>query len=366
LMSPMLVVAYALAGRVDIDLINEPLSYDSNQEPVYLKDIWPSNLEISEETVRVILTGYADVTAAMAAINTGNVFRFICKPWVDEELKLTIRQAADQYALATQNKRWSQLTQKQNDELNILNQRLETLVDERTRQLVQSKDNLSHTLLKLQKTLTGVIQSIALIVEIRDPYTAGHQQRVSVLASAIAGEMGFSKDRIDGIRLSALIHDMGKIAVPAEILSKPGRLNDLEFNMMVGMDFEDISIWINYNTEKESTGFLETEKGSGAQVRGLHYHNQFLKEFGITNKYNEIRIGDTVRYCYINPTNGYGIDVISFIDGSFPDEFREIFTIDYITMFNKLIGKPLAGYVEAMGFDEFKPSNQMRIDIFNL
>lgn len=188
--------------------------------------------EISPETVRIILTGYADTAAAMAAINQGSVFRYICKPWAGEELKLTIRQAIEHYNLVAQNKRWSQLTQKQNEELNILNQNLESIVDERTRQLVHSKENLKQTLTKLQETLDGVIQSIALIVEIRDPYTAGHQQRVSALASVIAGKMGFSEDRIDGIRMGALIHDIGKIAVPAEVLSRPGRLSDIEFNMI--------------------------------------------------------------------------------------------------------------------------------------
>jgi putative two-component system response regulator len=188
--------------------------------------------EISPETVRILLTGYADTATAMDAINQGSVFRFVSKPWVNDELKLTIRQAIEHYNLVSENKGWSQLTQKQNEELTILNQNLESIVDERTRQLVRSKENLNQTLTKLQKTLNGVIQSIALIVEIRDPYTAGHQQRVSNLASAIAGEMGFSEDRIDGIRMGALIHDIGKIAVPAEVLSRPGRLNDIEFNMI--------------------------------------------------------------------------------------------------------------------------------------
>ena len=77
---------------------------------------------------------------------------------------------------------------------------------------------------KLQKTMKGLIQTVAKIVETRDPYTAGHQQRVAALAGAIAAEIGFTEDKIVGIQTAATVHDVGKINIPAEILSKPGKL----------------------------------------------------------------------------------------------------------------------------------------------
>jgi len=72
------------------------------------------------------------------------------------------------------------------------------------------------------------IKAIALTIEQRDPYTAGHQQRVANLASAIAKEMDLSDNQGDGIFMSGIIHDLGKISVPAEILSNPGRLRHIE------------------------------------------------------------------------------------------------------------------------------------------
>ena len=84
----------------------------------------------------------------------------------------------------------------------------------------------------LRKSLEESIQAIADTVEMRDPYTAGHQQRVAKLAAAIASDMGISKDEIHGIQLAAEIHDLGKIRVPAEILSKPGKLTDIEFMLI--------------------------------------------------------------------------------------------------------------------------------------
>jgi PAS domain S-box-containing protein len=87
---------------------------------------------------------------------------------------------------------------------------------------------------KLEQILLQTIEAIAATVEARDPYTAGHQQRVALLASAIASEMGLSAEIIHGISLAASIHDLGKIRVPAEILSKPGRLNQIEYELVKG------------------------------------------------------------------------------------------------------------------------------------
>lgn len=83
-----------------------------------------------------------------------------------------------------------------------------------------------------RKVLEGSIEAIAMTLEMRDPYTAGHQQRVSQLACAIAEEMGLPQQQIDGLRIACLIHDLGKVTVPAEILSKPGKLTETEFSII--------------------------------------------------------------------------------------------------------------------------------------
>ncbi len=87
---------------------------------------------------------------------------------------------------------------------------------------------------KQAQALAQTIDAVAAMVEARDPYTAGHQRRVAELSCAIAGEMGFSADKIHGLRLAATIHDLGKIHIPAEILSKPGRLSPIEFELIKG------------------------------------------------------------------------------------------------------------------------------------
>jgi len=107
------------------------------------------------------------------------------------------------------------------------------------RELAQHRGNLemlleerAHDLDLLNRSLESVIDVLGSVVEIRDPYTAGHQRRVSELATSIARELGMSEHDIEDLRVAGLMHDVGKIAVPTEILSKPGRLTPAEFSLI--------------------------------------------------------------------------------------------------------------------------------------
>lgn len=84
----------------------------------------------------------------------------------------------------------------------------------------------------MKRAMDATIETMSKIVEAKDPYTAGHQQRVSQLATAIAKELNFSEDNIEGIRIASLIHDIGKIGLPTEILSKSIKLSDIEFSLI--------------------------------------------------------------------------------------------------------------------------------------
>ena len=96
----------------------------------------------------------------------------------------------------------------------------------------RAEEALLDTSEKLRRSLGGTVQAISTVVEARDPYTAGHQRRSADLARAIAEEMNMTADRVDFVHTVASIHDIGKIAIPAEILSKPGKLTDIEFTLV--------------------------------------------------------------------------------------------------------------------------------------
>jgi PAS domain S-box-containing protein/putative nucleotidyltransferase with HDIG domain len=96
----------------------------------------------------------------------------------------------------------------------------------------QAEEERKQSFERLQRALEDTVNALASALEMRDPYTAGHQRRVADLACAIAKEMGLSEKQIDGIRLAGIIHDVGKIRVPGEILSWPGKLTEIDFNII--------------------------------------------------------------------------------------------------------------------------------------
>jgi putative two-component system response regulator len=110
-------------------------------------------------------------------------------------------------------------------ELHNLRNRLEEMVEERTRSLSESESRLMSNLLE-------TVSAVAAMVELRDPYTAGHQRRVEQIATAIAHELQLPQRQIEGIDLAAVVHDVGKIHIPSEILSRPGKINDVEFTLI--------------------------------------------------------------------------------------------------------------------------------------
>ncbi|UCG14839.1 MAG: HD-GYP domain-containing protein [Deltaproteobacteria bacterium] len=118
--------------------------------------------------------------------------------------------------------------ERRTDELAMLDDQLKQDIAVPKHAAVEVQDALG----KLRKAMAGVIQAMALTVERKDPYTAGHQRRVADLARGLAREIGLSAHQIDGIRMAGLIHDLGKICVPAEILSKPGGLTEIELSLI--------------------------------------------------------------------------------------------------------------------------------------
>ncbi len=132
------------------------------------------------------------------------------------------------------------------EELFKLNEKLEDRISEQTAELVKTNKGLINEIkirekvenellsanVKLNKLLNDTVTGLVSAIEYRDPYTAGHQRRVTQLAVAIAGEMKLSEEKTNCVRIAAMIHDIGKINIPVEILSKPGNINQYELELM--------------------------------------------------------------------------------------------------------------------------------------
>jgi putative nucleotidyltransferase with HDIG domain len=177
------------------------------------------------EVLRIMLTGYMEMDVAVEAINKGEVYRLLTKPWNDDELRATIRQALEAYAMRREIERLDELIQGQNRELQGLNRTLEEKVRDRTEQLKEKHQELHHA-------YVATMRALAEAVDAKDPHTRGHSERVAVYGSRIARELGCEGKFIERIYIAALLHDIGKIGVPDEILGKPGRLTPGEYDLM--------------------------------------------------------------------------------------------------------------------------------------
>lgn len=159
----------------------------------------------------VVISGTGDMSDVIKAQRCG-AWDYITKPMEDMEILIQVlKKVFERSDLLKQNREYKQY--------------LKEKVVQRTAELVEANERLKEMVIR-------TFNSIAAIIEKRDPYTAGHQERVAILSAAIAREMGCDEHEIDGIQLAASVHDIGKISVPQEYLSKPTRLTEIEFELM--------------------------------------------------------------------------------------------------------------------------------------
>ncbi len=165
---------------------------------------------------------------------------------------------------------------------------------------------------KLKKIVESVINAMVKMVETKDPYTAGHERNVAKLASAIGRELGFSEEKIEEIRMTALIHDIGKMFIPSEILVKPGKLTDEEFafiklhtyhgyEILKTIDFPwDIApVVLQHHERIDGSGYPQRLKGNeilmearilsvADVVEAITFHRPYRTGYGLEKAIQEI------------------------------------------------------------------------------
>ncbi len=179
----------------------------------------------------------------------------------------------------------------------------------------RAEEALRRSVNTLRQTLEETVKALALTTEKRDPYTAGHQQRVARLANAVGTRLNFQDERLEGLRVAALLHDLGKIFIPAEILSKPARLTDMEMAMMrthseVGYDIlRQVSFpWpvadvvLQHHERMDGSGYPNGIEGGAILeeariimvadvVEAMSSHRPYRAALGLTNALEEIESG---------------------------------------------------------------------------
>jgi len=169
--------------------------------------------EIAPEALRIVLTGYADITATIDAINKGGAHRYISKPWDDEDLIRGIRELTDQYSLKRENKRLHEIIRKKNEELNEWNANLKSRVIEQTAAIRNKLEEFHQLNEKLGNNFQNTILALSGLIELHDRNTKKHCKNVADIAVTIAKQMKLPHDEKESIRIGALLHDIGKIGI---------------------------------------------------------------------------------------------------------------------------------------------------------
>ncbi|MRR17151.1 MAG: HD domain-containing protein [Deltaproteobacteria bacterium] len=267
---------------------------------------------ICPNALRVLLTGYTDMEAIIDAINSGGIHLYLTKPWHKDDLLYSINQLLSKAELLIENRRLDELVKKQNAELLGLNKNLEEKVHLKTLHLDQRAQELKISYERIQLILEGTVLAMSKIVESRDPYTAGHEQQVARIADIIARGMSLPRDTAEAIRIAGTLHDIGKIAVPTEILTRPGRLNRLEMELVkthsqnaydilktIQFPYPVAEIILQHHERMDGSGYPQGLKGSDilleARIVGIadvleamSAHRPYRPALGIESAIDEI------------------------------------------------------------------------------
>jgi response regulator RpfG family c-di-GMP phosphodiesterase len=206
-----------LLARENVDLVISDMRMPEMDGAQFLERVraeWP-------RAVRILLTGYADMTATVNAINKGEIYRYIAKPWDDHDIVLIVRDALERQQLQGENSRLLALTQSQNDELKALNSDLEARVRARTAEIEQVNGFLNIANDTLKQSFLVSIKIFSTLLELRDGSVGGHARRVADLARKLAIKLKLDAKTQQNIFIAGLLHDIGKIGFPDAMFAKP-------------------------------------------------------------------------------------------------------------------------------------------------
>jgi response regulator RpfG family c-di-GMP phosphodiesterase len=203
----------ALLEQEAVDLVISDMRMPEMDGAQFLEQV----RERRPDAIRLLLTGYSDITSILAAINRGEIYRYITKPWDDHDIVLQVRHALERRELEL-------LAQRQNEELKALNASLEAKVEARTRELKSSNETIVAANDKLKGNFITTIKILSGMIEMRGGNLAGHSRRVADLARRIAVKMDIDAKSTQEIFVAALLHDIGKIGFSDELLGLPVNL----------------------------------------------------------------------------------------------------------------------------------------------
>lgn len=216
------------------------------------------------DTLRILLTGYADIESTIAAINQGRIYRYINKPWDDNEITLIVREALDRRRLEQENGRLNSVVEAQNAELRQLNASLEQKVAERTEELNKAIKYVKSAHNRLKTGFINTVQAFSSLTEMRGKSLSGHARRVADHARTLARMMELPDPEQQNVLFAALLHDIGKIGLSDDILERP----------LSTLDSEQRAELMRH-PERGQQALLQIEQLKEAALMIRHHHELF-------------------------------------------------------------------------------------------
>lgn len=207
----------ALLETEPVDLVISDMRMPEMDGTEFLQQV----RERMPDTVRLLLTGYSEVTSIIGAINRGEIYRYITKPWDDHDIVLIVRQALERKALDLERKRLEKLTIDQNEELKALNASLESKVAARTAELGISNEALQGANERLKTNFVTSIKIFSTLIEMRGGNLSGHSRRAADLSRKIALTLKLDSKLVQEIFIAGLLHEIGKVGFSDELLKTP-------------------------------------------------------------------------------------------------------------------------------------------------
>ncbi len=200
-----------------IDLVISDMRMPHMDGVVFLEHVRQRKPDI----LRLLLTGYADLASITGAINRGEIYRYIAKPWDDNDIILTVQDALDRTALLQEKRRLEALVTAQNEELKVVNASLEVKVQARTAELKQANVALHGANERLKANFLTSIKMFTGLIELRDNRLAGHSRRVADTARRLAHALALDNKQVQEIFVAGLLHAIGRVGFDDELLQTP-------------------------------------------------------------------------------------------------------------------------------------------------
>ena len=284
-----------------VNLVISDMRMPEMDGATFLKQVrerWP-------QTKRILLTGYADITSTVSAINEGEIYRYIAKPWDDKEMLAVVREACEHQRLEQENRRLTELTQAQNEALKAINASLEHKVAERTAELSQALAFVEQAHGELKKSFMTSVQVFAGLIELRSGplgrQLAGHGRRVAELARSLARQLGLAESEVQNILLAGLLHDIGKLGLPDELLGRPFNVLGAEHrakvmkhpvvgqNILLGIErFKEAAILVRHHHESYDGNGYPDHLAAMAIPQGARI-------LAVANDYDALQVGTLVQ-----------------------------------------------------------------------